>query len=45
MIVPEPGNLAVTKITTDPAAIYHPGDIIGYDIEVKTLAAAMQLTY
>ncbi|MDW2105555.1 hypothetical protein, partial [Vibrio sp. 1580] len=35
VIVPEPGNLAVTKITTDPAAIYHPGDTIGYDIEVK----------
>ncbi|MDW1632020.1 hypothetical protein R7O13_28730, partial [Vibrio sp. Y176] len=35
VIVPEPGNLAGTKITTDPAAIYHPGDTIGYDIEVK----------
>lgn len=35
VIVPEPGSLTVTKVTSTTPAIYHPGDTIGYDIEVK----------
>ncbi|BBM66418.1 hypothetical protein VA249_30640 [Vibrio alfacsensis] len=34
-IYPEPGNLEVSKVTTDPAAIYHPGETIGFDVEVQ----------
>ncbi|MDW1818957.1 hypothetical protein R7Z10_01005 [Vibrio sp. Vb1018] len=34
-IYPEPGTLAVSKVTSITPAIYHPGDTIGYDIEVK----------
>ncbi|MGR5130968.1 hypothetical protein [Vibrio alfacsensis] len=34
-IYPEPGNLEVAKVTSVTPAIYHPGDTIGYDIEVK----------
>lgn len=34
-IYPEPGTLAVSKVTSTTPAIYHPGDTIGYDIEVK----------
>ncbi|MET2847177.1 hypothetical protein ABXV23_10470 [Vibrio owensii] len=34
-IYPEPGSLTVTKVTSTTPAIYHPGDTIGYDIEVK----------
>lgn len=35
VIVPEPGTLTVSKVTSISPAIYHPGDTIGYDIEVK----------
>ncbi|MEX3071169.1 hypothetical protein AB3Y13_05070 [Vibrio alginolyticus] len=37
VIVPQEGSLTVTKVTTDPTEIYHPGDTIGYDIEVKNV--------
>ncbi|WP_373408814.1 hypothetical protein [Vibrio jasicida] len=35
VIIPEPGTLTVSKVTSITPAIYHPGDTIGYDIEVK----------
>ncbi len=35
VITPEAGNLVVTKATSVTPAIYHPGDTIGYEIEVK----------
>lgn len=37
VIVPEPGSLKVDKVTSITPAIYHPGDTIGFDIEVKNI--------
>ncbi|MEF1337402.1 hypothetical protein REH81_11525, partial [Vibrio rotiferianus] len=38
-IYPEPSSLSVTKVTSTTPAIYRPGDIIGFDIEVKNTGA------
>jgi len=38
-IFPEPGTLTVSKVTSSTSAIYHPGETIGYDVEVKNTGA------